>query len=121
MLLFAYGTFKDPEQLAVVVGPAARCRVVGAGTVRGVLYDLGDYPGLRASDSPDDVVPGVLLEVDDAALDDLDAYEDVGSGLYVRQRCEVQMDDGRVAAAWVYLYNRSTAGLRRIAAWPPQR
>ena len=118
MLLFAYGTLTGVERLSAVVGAAVQCRVVGRGRVQGILYDVGEYPALRPSELPGDVVPGVLLELDDAALGDLDAYEGVGSGLYVRQRCEVRMDDGRSAAAWVYVYNHSIAGLRRIAAWP---
>jgi gamma-glutamylcyclotransferase (GGCT)/AIG2-like uncharacterized protein YtfP len=119
MLLFAYGTLKDPKQLAAVVGRAVPYRVVGSGTIPGILYDVGDYPALRPSDAPDDVVPGVLLELDDAALDGVDAYEGVAEGLYVRDRCEVRLDDGRTADAWVYIYIRDTTGLRRIAAWPP--
>jgi hypothetical protein len=33
----------------------------------------------------------------------------------------VLLEGGRRATAWVYLFNRPTAGLRRIAAWPPER
>ena len=121
MLFFAYGTLKDLGQLTVVVGAAVQCRVVGRGRVRGILYDVGDYPALRPSPSPDDVVTGVLLELDDAALADLDAYEGVADGLYVRARCAVHLDDGTATAAWVYVYNRATTGLRRIVTWPPPR
>lgn len=121
MRLFAYGTLQDAGQVAAVVGGAVCCRVIGGGKVRGVLYDLGEYPGLRPSESPDDFVPGVVLELDDAALARLDAYEGVADGLYVRELQQVRLDDGQHAAAWVYVYNRSTAGRRRIAAWPPQR
>jgi gamma-glutamylcyclotransferase (GGCT)/AIG2-like uncharacterized protein YtfP len=120
MLLFAYGTLKDPKQLRAAVGFPVRCDIVGSGTIGGVLYDVGEYPALRPSDSPADLVPGVLLEVDDAALDRLDAYEGVPEGLYLRERRAVRLDDGRRAEAWVYLYNRSTAGMRRIAGWPPE-
>lgn len=119
MFVFAYGTLRDPRHVAAVVGHTVRCAVVGSGTVSGILYDLGDYPALRPSDAPGDVIPGVLLELDDAALPDLDAHEGVAEGLYARQRCAVRLDDGRTADAWVYVYLRSTAGLRRIAVWPP--
>ena len=119
--LFVYGTLKDPAQVAAVVGAAVPVRVLGAGRVCGVLFDVGDYPALRPSDAADDIVPGVVLEVDEAAFARLDAYEGVSDGLYVRERCTVQMDDGRVSAAWVYIYNRPTHRLRRIAAWPPPR
>jgi len=119
MRLFAYGTLKDLELLASVVGPHVRSRVVGCGTVVGQLYDVGAYPALRPSDSPDDRVPGVLLEIDgDVALARLDDFEDVAGGVYARERCEVRMDDGRRESAWVYVYTLSVAGRRRIAAWP---
>jgi gamma-glutamylcyclotransferase (GGCT)/AIG2-like uncharacterized protein YtfP len=120
VLLFAYGTLKDAAHVAAVVGRAVRCSVVGSGTIPGILYDVGDYPALRPSEASEDVVAGLLLELDDAVLDDLDAYEGVAEGLYIRQRCEVRLDDGRTADAWVYIYIRDTAGLRRIAAWPPR-
>jgi gamma-glutamylcyclotransferase (GGCT)/AIG2-like uncharacterized protein YtfP len=119
MLIFAYGTLKDPQQIAAVVGRAVRCCAVGSGTVPGLLYDVGEYPALRPSDRPGDIVPGVLLELDDAVLADLDAYEGVAEGLYARERCTVHLDDGRTTEAWVYIYLRATSGLRRIAAWPP--
>src|SRR5262245_25770068 len=106
MYLFAYGTLKDPALLTAIVGPV-RCRVIGAGAVGGMLYDMGSYPALRPGESSDDTVPGVLIELDDeSALGRLDAYEDVGSGLYVRERCEVRLADGRCETAWVYIYNR---------------
>ena len=121
MHLFVYGTLKDARRLTTVVGPQVAVRVIGAGTVAGVLYDAGDYPALQPSTSADDLVRGLLLELDDAALARLDAYEGVDGGLYVRQRCEVSTDDGAVQAAWVYVYKRHVAGLRRIAEWPPRR
>ena len=106
--------------MAAVVGrpvtPRDRLRHGG-----GVLYDVGEYPALRPSDDRGDVVHGVLLEIDDSALADLDAYEGIAEELYVRERCTVQLDDGTTAAAWIYFYNRSTSHLRRITAWPPER
>ena len=121
MLLFAYGTLKDPRQVAAVVRRPVTCRAIGSGTVCGVLYDVGEYPALRPSDDRGDVVRGVVLEVDDSALADLDTYEGIAEGLFVRERCTVQLDDGTTVAAWIYFHNRSTSHLRRIAVWPPER
>ena len=120
MLLFAYGTLQDPQQVAAIVGAGVRCHVLGRASVCGVLYDAGEYPALRPGEVADDLVPGVVLEIDDGALQRLDDYEGVGEGLYVRERCEAHVEDGRVIAAWVYIYNRPTSALRRIAAWPPR-
>jgi gamma-glutamylcyclotransferase (GGCT)/AIG2-like uncharacterized protein YtfP len=119
VLVFAYGTLKDPAQRAAVLGSGVRCRVIGAGHVRGVLYNVGEFPALRPTELDDDRVPGLLLELDDSALARLDAYEGIDESLYVRERWDVRVDDGSTAAAWVYIYNRPIAGLRRIAAWPP--
>ena len=122
MRLFAYGTLKDLELRGAgnLLG-GEQSGQIGSGTIAGQLYDVGAYPALRPSDSPDDRVPGVLLEIDgDTALARLDDFEDVAGGVYARQRCAVQMDDGRHESAWVYVYTLSVAGLRRIAAWPPE-
>lgn len=120
MLLFAYGTLQVPQRVCEVVGRTISCRVVGGGAVRGVLYDVrGAYPALRPSASANDIVPGVLLELDEDVLPALDAYEGVAEGLYVRERCAVQLDDGTVEQAWIYIYSQPIDALRRIAAWPP--
>jgi gamma-glutamylcyclotransferase (GGCT)/AIG2-like uncharacterized protein YtfP len=101
-----------------VLGSEARWRILGAGTIRGVLYDAGPYPALRRSDSPRDVVPGRLLGLDDESLlIALDRYEGVDAGLYLRERVEVCLASGEQQSAWVYVYNHSVAGLRRIPKW----
>ena len=64
-------------------------------------------------------MPGVVLDIDDSALERLDMYEGVEEGLYVRERCVVHLDDGSRVEAWVYIYNQPTTALRRIAGWPP--
>jgi gamma-glutamylcyclotransferase (GGCT)/AIG2-like uncharacterized protein YtfP len=121
MRLFAYGTLKDPDFLASVVGPRAQCRLIGRGTIPGRLYDVGAYPALRPGAGPGDGVPGVLWEIDgDDALARLDEFEDVAGGVYARARCDVRMDDGRSEPAWVYVYALSVDGLPRIAVWPPE-
>lgn len=121
MLLFAYGTLQNPVKLAAVIGAAATCRVVADASVQGRLYDAGDYPVLCRSDAAADRVPGLLLELDDAVLPRLDAYEGVAEGLYTRQRCTVELGSGEAVEAWAYVYARSVAGLPRIAAWPRHR
>lgn len=121
MLLFAYGTLQNPARRAAVIGPATPCRVIAEASIRGALYDAGDYPVLRLSDAATDCVPGVLLELDDSALAQLDEYEGVATGLFRRVRCTVDVASGGAVDAWVYLYARSVTGLRRIAAWPVDR
>lgn len=119
--LFVYGTLNEPEALTRLLGSRERWREVGSGCVRGMLFDLGDYPGLVASESTHDQVRGMVIELADPeiALTRLDAYEGVHDGLYVRTEMPVRLEGGRSVNAWVYVYNRPTAKGRRITAWPP--
>jgi gamma-glutamylcyclotransferase (GGCT)/AIG2-like uncharacterized protein YtfP len=120
MQLFVYGTLKESSRLGVLLGPSIRWRVIGPARVRGTLYDCGEYPAL-VTRSADGVVTGLLLEFeDDRALPQLDAYEGVDSGLYVRERMQVKLENGRRRTAWGYVYNRPIAGLRRIGGWPSE-
>jgi gamma-glutamylcyclotransferase (GGCT)/AIG2-like uncharacterized protein YtfP len=115
-LLFAYGTLRDALQRDVILR-GAPTREIGPATAPGVLYDLGNFPGL-VDGAPGERVPGVVVELpDDAALARLDEYEDVGAGLFVRRRASVRLDAGDDVEAWVYVYNRPVRGRRRIAAW----
>jgi gamma-glutamylcyclotransferase (GGCT)/AIG2-like uncharacterized protein YtfP len=115
-LLFTYGTLRDALQRDMVLR-GARTRELGTATAPGVLYHLGNYPGL-VSGTADERVPGVVVELpDDAALTHLDAYEDVDNGLFVRRRTSVHLDAGGDVEAWVYFYNRPVRGRPRIASW----
>jgi len=119
--LFVYGTLTDPRRMAAVLGAAVDTSRRRPGTVHGVLYDLGDYPGLQLDDAAGAPVPGVVLELDDDALAPLDAYEGVHQGLYVRRQVPVRLDDGGTVRGWVYLYAGPIAGRPRLRAWPAMR
>lgn len=43
--LFAYGTLQPGAAPAEIAGAAAQLKAIGAGCVRGRLYDLGHFPG----------------------------------------------------------------------------
>jgi gamma-glutamylcyclotransferase (GGCT)/AIG2-like uncharacterized protein YtfP len=116
-LLAAYGTLQRRFGLHERLGVAGALRYVGPCRLRGQLYDLGAYPGLRCDPEPP---PGpvhaeLFAVVDAAALALLDRYEEYEphrpvSSPFLRVRRHLDEPD---AAAWVYLYNRSTAGRRR--------
>lgn len=93
--LFTYGSLAS-----VAAGPAAEllagCERVTEASVRGTLYDLGDYPALLLSGSTE--VPGVIWRCPVERLPRLDAYEGVDEGLFRRVGVEV----GGVGC-WVYV------------------
>jgi len=115
-LFFLYGTLKDRSLLAAAVGKVS-VRSVGNGTVRGTLYNAGDYPALVLGGTCE--VPGELFEVSDfdAVVHRLDAYEGVAQGLYSRQRTRVNTTD-ETRLAWAYVYEGDVDGLPTIDSWP---
>lgn len=119
--LFVYGTLRSNSghpMNEVLEGFGGR---VGPGKVRAVLYDLGSYPGAVATPEPGAFVRGEVYLLRDPGrdLEALDRYEGLDgtnpdSGEFRRGRIAVELDDGRTVEAWIYLYNRPTAGLARI-------
>lgn len=113
-LLFVYGTLRP----ALAVGRprmlVGDLELVGAATVAGQLYDLGDYPGMVEGEG---VVHGDLLRVcDEQRLAAFDAYEECGGpdALFRREAVTAVQADGTHAAAWAYFYARSLDGARVI-------
>lgn len=110
-LLFIYGTLHPERAPRGIAAVARRLRPVGAGTIRGRLLDLGEYPGVVLEDSESSEVSGEVFEVPDAeTLARLDAYEDyrpddLGASLFLRVETEVAMSDGSERTCWVYVYN----------------
>jgi gamma-glutamylcyclotransferase (GGCT)/AIG2-like uncharacterized protein YtfP len=97
--------------------------LVGRGTIRANLYDLGDYPGARVVGAERGRrVSGELYRLRDPqlALRILDEYEEFSplrpnKNLFVRELLAVTLDDGRKKRAWAYLYNRGIANAKLIA------
>jgi len=120
--LFVYGTLKPEAAPLEIAGVMRQLRLVGSGTIRGFLYDLGEYPGLRL-DANGSEITGEIFEFDDPAiLKPLDAYEGhdpevPGKSLFVRKRCHVHLKEGNLFG-WVYEYNRQPPGSQRIDTWP---
>lgn len=82
-----------------VLFPGAR--FVGRAGVKGSLYDLGSYPGLRLDESGSLVV-GEVYEVDNEILSRLDDIE--APAHYWRKQVEVSLDNHKTAC-WVYVYD----------------
>jgi molybdenum cofactor cytidylyltransferase len=78
---------------------------------RYVLYDLGAYPGLVASDGEGQAIYGEMYEVERRLIPALDAIE----GAPVLYRLEPVQIDGEAAPVQAYIYRRSIEGLPRFA------
>src|SRR5688500_15217650 len=110
--LFAYGTLIPGCEPPHMRGACAGMRVVGEGTVPGVLYDLGRFPGVVEGDG---TVRGIVLRVPEAAWPALDAYEacpgpDCEDGLFRRIRTTATLDGGGRVECWLYVYARDVTG-----------
>jgi gamma-glutamylcyclotransferase (GGCT)/AIG2-like uncharacterized protein YtfP len=81
---------------AVLAGGAT---LVGEGTVRGGLLDLGRYPGLVEGSGR---VHGEVYRLDDAEL--LPVLDREEGYNFVRRRAVVTLDGGRRVRAWLYRY-----------------
>ena len=112
--LFAYGT----------LGPShTRGRGFNwtADAVRGLLYDLGPYPGLVAlDDERAEWIPGHVREVElDEITQVLDPYEGVAEQLFQREMTRTQSG----LLVWVYVYARPlpAQAVGPIARWEARR
>lgn len=119
--LFSYGTLQPslaPREIASVVSALRR---VGKGTVRGVLFDLGQYPGI-VQQKAGGAVKGTVFELPDdpTVLKKLDEYEGFdpcrpGESLFIRKPGFVQLANGQRKKCWLYIYNKPTSQARLIS------
>lgn len=111
--LFSYGTLQPGRAPKEIAAAVARLRAVGKGRVRGVLYDLGEYPGAVLDETAAAEIEGTIFELPAGAdvLRQPDAYEEFDpaspmSSLYIRVLHPVTLDSGGVLMCWIYVYNR---------------
>lgn len=118
--LFVYGSLRgDVADAGAPLTLAEFCGPPQPATVPGRLHDLGSYPGLLESEHPGDRVVGELYRLPDHAaplLAQLDAYEDVGGGLYARRIKPARLESGQEHPAYVYTYLPIAPPSSRIAA-----
>jgi gamma-glutamylcyclotransferase (GGCT)/AIG2-like uncharacterized protein YtfP len=111
--LFSYGTLQPRHAPAEIASTVRRLRRVGKGSVRGRLYDLGEYPGAVLSRTGPMVVGQVFeLPDDPGVLSRLDEYEGFDrnrpkGSLFLRKRCLVTLQNGKKLSCWMYTYNRA--------------
>lgn len=111
--LFVYGTLLPGRAPAEIADVVDALKPVGKGTIRGKLYNFGDYPGVVLDDKASDEVHGEVFDLpgDPNALARLDDYEefhprDPEGSLFKRLRTTVTLLNGARENCWVYVYNR---------------
>jgi gamma-glutamylcyclotransferase (GGCT)/AIG2-like uncharacterized protein YtfP len=121
-LIFVYGTLRRGLSRHRYL-KAQRARFVSRGTVRGVLYNLGKFPGAVPSESPTAIIHGEVYRLANPtrALNLLDHVEGITPGapefsLYRRTLTEVTLHDGTKVEAWIYWLSRVHRAKRRISS-----
>ena len=114
--LFVYGTLHPDRAPAEIAAAVSQLKRIGSGTIRGRLYNLGDYPGVVIDPIHNDDIPGTIFALPDdpTLLAALDRYEDFRpsdpeGSLFLRKQLLVTLPDGTTLESWVYLYNRDPA------------
>lgn len=114
--LFAYGTLRPGFAPREVAGLFRRIIRIGAASVPGRLYNLGDYPGAILDPNSEAKIIGEIFQLptDVETLAALDAYEgvdpaDPAASLFARRKCDALLNDGGQLECWVYEYNREIA------------
>jgi gamma-glutamylcyclotransferase (GGCT)/AIG2-like uncharacterized protein YtfP len=117
--LFVYGTLLD-ESNEFAIYLKQNCKFYDKGKLKGILYDLGEYPGAIADENYPDYVYGSIFKLNNTseALKYLDDYEGFGEdqelpNLFIRAMVSVETGSGQMDC-WVYLYNLPVAGFRLI-------
>jgi gamma-glutamylcyclotransferase (GGCT)/AIG2-like uncharacterized protein YtfP len=119
--LFCYGTLMRGECRHNFVEPYG-IRSVQPAQVRGLLIDLGEYPGMVRPLNIRGHVHGELIALEDTTgaieeLDRVEGFEGFGTAgsWFRRSIVNAHLADGRTEPAWVYLYAHPIAGKPMIS------
>lgn len=118
--VFFYGTLLPSHAPREVAQTVKQLRRIGRGAVRGRLYDLGQYPGLKLDSTARTTVKGQVFEVPAKnVLRLLDRYEGFrrsrpSRSLFIRRRSPVRLDRNRILNCWLYEYNKRPSEATRI-------
>lgn len=120
--LFVYGSLRSGFQHPAYAYISRYFSLVGDGKVKGLLYDMGDYPAAVPSENEQFII-GELYRINNPdelawAMAQLDDYEGVHSengepALYRREEVNVFLNDKETMAS-IYWFNGSTAGKELI-------
>jgi gamma-glutamylcyclotransferase (GGCT)/AIG2-like uncharacterized protein YtfP len=118
--LFVYGTLRRGFSRHKILRRLG-AKTAGRGSIPAELFDLGEYPGARASERPSGRVVGELYALRDPgrAFKVLDVVEGFRpdapeESLFRRGTVEVTLENRARVAAWVYWLQHAPAVRRRI-------
>jgi gamma-glutamylcyclotransferase (GGCT)/AIG2-like uncharacterized protein YtfP len=121
--LFVYGSLRPGTNSEMFQLLAQQADFVGEARYQGKLYKIDDYPGVVPSANPADLVQGEVYQLHNAdfILPQLDDYEECSPGFlqpteYVRELCELRLQNNQIIKAWLYRYNRPTDALKLLAS-----
>jgi len=110
--LFVYGTLLPGLAPDGITPAVEQLRSVGEGTVSGLLYDLGDFPGAVLDSSSERKIAGHVFKLPEnvEVLNQLDQYEEFDPGapdqsLFIRESHTVTLTTGETISCWIYIYN----------------
>ncbi|MBI4502430.1 MAG: gamma-glutamylcyclotransferase [Gemmatimonadetes bacterium] len=103
--LFVYGTLRRAPTGAHPLLRAAR--FVQHASMRGKLYDLGEYPGAYRKSRTSLRVFGELYELPTHEPHVLKALDEYEGPEFVRRRVFVTLRNGRRRAAWTYVLRKA--------------
>jgi gamma-glutamylcyclotransferase (GGCT)/AIG2-like uncharacterized protein YtfP len=119
--LFVYGTLKSAFRNRYARRLRREALMAGPATMRGRLYRICWYPGMRPPVDSEDLVSGEIFRLRQPGrlLAALDEYE--GRHLYTRELHAATLANGRRLRCWVYMYRVALTESRRMPSgeWDP--
>lgn len=122
--LFVYGTLMRKKSI-FNAKLEQYARFYTEASVKGRLYHLGSYPGLKLDESGN-TIPGEVYEVISGKEKELFIWLDVYEGVhpfggqlpeYERVLAQVMLKDGITCQAWLYEYLPNASNFKEISAW----
>ena len=120
--LFVYGTLRKDfgNELHKLI--TRNSEFIGIADYQGKMYNIGEYPGIVASDDANSKVIGELYKLSNSLrliriLDEYEEFypENIAESVFVRNAVSVSID-GTTYEAYAYLYNHPTDGLPEITS-----
>ncbi|MFV0605204.1 MAG: gamma-glutamylcyclotransferase [Niabella sp.] len=117
-LLFVYGSLLSGFKSTAYEYLSRYFNFLGSATVKGTMYDLGEYPVVVHQDTGREIKGELYQIIHDrefsyamAQLDDYEGlYPEEGEDVnYEREAVDVTVN-GEVMTAWVYWYNKDVSG-----------